>query len=61
MNDKAIGLYVVSRIFLPEEIFIDDANEILIDIENHIGDYMNEKYGAVTGGSGKLLHSKEIA
>jgi hypothetical protein len=32
----------------------------LIDIENHIGDYMNEKYGATTGGSGKLLHSKEI-
>jgi hypothetical protein len=58
MHETAIGLEVTSRIFLSEEINSDDANEILIDIENHITNYMKEKYNAVVGGSGKLIYNK---
>ena len=59
MHKIAIGLEVTSRIFLPQEINSEDANEILINIEDHIGEYMQEKYGAVTGGSGKLIYNTD--
>ena len=59
MYKIAIGLEVTSRIFLPQEINSEDANEILIDIEDHIGEYMQEKYSAITGGSGKLIYNTD--
>ena len=55
MNKNYYGLEIKSRIILSEEICGDDANEILIDVEDYIGEYVKEKYNAVTGGSGKLL------
>lgn len=61
MYEKATGLEVISKIYLPDKINSDDANEILVDIECHITDYMKEKYNAVVGGSGKLIYADTIS
>jgi len=59
MYKTAIGIEVISKIILQKEIDSDEATEILIDIEDRISEYMKEKYGAIAGGSGKLIYKNE--
>jgi hypothetical protein len=58
MCETANGLELISKIYLSKDTNVDTANEILVDIENHITDYMKEKYNAVVGGSGRLIYRK---
>lgn len=59
MGKHVIGLEVLSRIFIPNAVELDNGNEILIDIENHISEYVHKKYDGIVGGNGRLYHNKD--